>query len=83
MIKNDLEAMANDPQIQRELRKIEEEFAHAETEDRDHYLQVRSGPHFEAAVPNETTLKNLQDTDAGKNVVRTRNKEELVEKLDL
>ncbi len=32
LYENDLKAMANDPEIQRELREIESEFAHAEAD---------------------------------------------------
>jgi DNA-damage-inducible protein J len=46
-------------------------------------VKLRSGLPFEVAIPNKVTLKTLQDTDAGKNLVRAKDKEELFEKLDL
>ncbi len=45
-------------------------------------IQMRRGLPFEVRIPNEVTLKTFQDTDAGKNVTRTQNKEELFEKLE-
>lgn len=46
-------------------------------------IKMRRGLPFEVRIPNEVTLKTFQDTDAGKNVIRTRSKEELFEKLEM
>ncbi|MEZ4589618.1 MAG: type II toxin-antitoxin system RelB/DinJ family antitoxin [Chloroflexota bacterium] len=48
-----------------------------------HQVKLRNGLPFEVAIPNEVTIKTMQDTDAGKNVVRTESKEDLFEQLDL
>jgi DNA-damage-inducible protein J len=46
-------------------------------------VKLRNGLPFEVAIPNVVTLKTLQDTDAGKNIVRAKDKDELFEKLEL
>ena len=48
-----------------------------------HQVKLRNGLPFEVAIPNEVTIKTMQETDAGKNVVRTESKEDLFEQLDL
>ena len=47
------------------------------------YRQVRlnRGLPFEVRIPNETTTRTFQDSDAGRNVIRTENAEEMFEKL--
>ena len=49
------------------------------------YRQVilRRGLPFEVTIPNDVTLKTFQDTDAGKNIIRSDSKEDLFEKLDI
>jgi len=46
-------------------------------------IKMRQGLPFEVRIPNEVTLKTFQDTDAGKNVIRTQSKEDLFEKLEI
>ena len=48
-----------------------------------HQVKLRNGLPFEVAIPNEVTIKTMQETDASKNVVRTESKEDLFEQLDL
>jgi DNA-damage-inducible protein J len=48
-----------------------------------HQVKLRRGLPFEVTMPNEITLQTFQDTDAGKNVIRCENKEDLFEKLEL
>ena len=47
------------------------------------YRQVRlnRGLPFEVRIQNETTARTFQDSDAGRNVIRTENAEEMFEKL--
>lgn len=47
------------------------------------YRQVRlnRGLPFEVRIPNETTVRTFQDSDAGRNVIRAENAEEMFEKL--
>lgn len=46
-------------------------------------VKLRKGLPFEVAIPNEITEKTFKDTDAGKNLVRAKDKDDLFEKLDL
>lgn len=46
-------------------------------------IQMRRGLPFEVRIPNEVTLKTFQDTDAGKNITHTQNKEDLFAKLEI
>lgn len=48
-----------------------------------HQVKLRGGLPFEVAIPNELTEKTFRDTDAGKNLVRAEDKEDLFEKLEL
>jgi len=47
------------------------------------YRQVKlnRGLPFEVRIPNETTARTFQDSDAGRNVIRTENAEKMFEKL--
>ena len=49
------------------------------------YRQVKlnQGLPFEVRLPNATTLKTFQDTDAGRNLVKTKDAKELFKKLGL
>ena len=49
------------------------------------YRQVKlnQGLPFEVRLPNATTVKTFQDTDAGRNVVKTKDAKELFKKLGL
>ena len=49
------------------------------------YRQVylHRGLPFPIRVPNSTTLRTFQDTDAGKNIIQCQDTEELFAKLDL
>ena len=46
-------------------------------------VELRRGLPFAVEIPNEVTLKTFQDTDDGENIVRTQNKEELFELLEM
>jgi len=46
-------------------------------------ITLRQGLPFEVRIPNSATLQTFQDTDAGRNIVRTDSKEELFEKLGI
>jgi DNA-damage-inducible protein J len=48
-----------------------------------HQVKLRRGLPFEVAIPNDITAQTFQDTDAGKNVIRCEDKEDLFEKLEL
>ncbi|NOT58247.1 MAG: type II toxin-antitoxin system RelB/DinJ family antitoxin [Deltaproteobacteria bacterium] len=47
------------------------------------YRQVKleKGLPFAVRIPNRTTRQTLQDTDAGRNLVRTKDAQDLFEKL--
>jgi len=46
-------------------------------------ITLRQGLPFEVRIPNSATLQTFQDTDAGRNIVRTDSKEELFEELGI
>lgn len=46
-------------------------------------VRLRKGLPFEVALPNKTTRKTFADTDAGKNLRRFKNKEEMFESLGM
>jgi len=49
------------------------------------YQQVRlaQGLPFEIRIPNGTTLQTFQDTDAGQNLVRCKDTQEMFERLGI
>ena len=49
------------------------------------YKQVKlnRGLPFEVRIPNETTLKTFQDTDAGRKIVRSKDARDMFNKLGL
>lgn len=46
-------------------------------------ITLRRGLPFEVRIPNAVTLQTFQDTDAGRNIIRTNSKEELFEELGI
>ena len=44
-------------------------------------VKLRKGLPFPIVVPNKTTLKTFDDTDAGKNLVRCESADDMFEKL--
>ena len=46
-------------------------------------ITLRRGLPFEVRIPNAVTLQTFQDTDAGRNLIRTNDKEDLFEKLGI
>ena len=46
-------------------------------------VKMRNGLPFDVVVPNETTEKVLQDTDAGKHLVRCDDTDEMFERLGI
>jgi len=46
-------------------------------------VKLRNGLPFEVAIPNETTLKTFQATDAGENLTHCQNKDELFAELGI
>jgi DNA-damage-inducible protein J len=46
-------------------------------------VKLRNGLPFEVAIPNETTQKVFQETDAGENITRFENVDEMFTELDL
>jgi len=49
------------------------------------YRQVKlvKGLPFEVRIPNQTTLQTFQDTDEGRNLVQSKNAQEMFDKLGL
>ena len=49
------------------------------------YKQVilRRGLPFEVVIPNSTTLKTFEDTDAGRNLIVTKDAEDMFKKLGI
>ena len=72
-IESQLAVMASDPDIQKELMKINEEFASTELD----------GIPFEVRIPNKTTLKAMRDFEKGKNVKKFDTDEELFKDLEI
>jgi DNA-damage-inducible protein J len=46
-------------------------------------VEVRNGLPFDVVLPNPTTRKTLEDTDAGKNLVICQNAEDMFKKLGI
>lgn len=46
-------------------------------------VRLRRGLPFEVTIPNDTTLQTFEDTDAGKNIIRSESKEELFDMLEI
>ena len=46
-------------------------------------VKLRNGLPFDVVVPNETTKKVFEDTDAGRNLVRCSDVNEMFEKLTI
>jgi len=48
-----------------------------------HQVKLQKGLPFNVNIPNKVTLKTLKDTDANKNIIRCKDKEDLFEKLEI
>jgi DNA-damage-inducible protein J len=46
-------------------------------------VKLRKGLPFAVAIPNDVTLKTFDDTDAGRNIIHYRDKEELFADLEI
>ena len=46
-------------------------------------VKLRKGLPFDVVIPNETTCKTFEDTDAGRNLVLCRNADEMFKKLGI
>ena len=46
-------------------------------------VSLNQGLPFEVRIPNQTTRRTFEDTDAGENVIRCPDVEEMFDKLDL
>ncbi|NQT51162.1 type II toxin-antitoxin system RelB/DinJ family antitoxin [bacterium] len=46
-------------------------------------VELRNGLPFDVVVPNPTTLKTLEDTDAGRDLVVCENAEDMFQKLGI
>jgi len=46
-------------------------------------VSLNQGLPFEVRIPNQTTRRAFEDTDAGENVIRCTDVEEMFDKLDL
>lgn len=75
-----------EPHLKEEVEGIFEELGLSITEAITiFYKQVKlnKGLPFEVRIPNKTTLKTFRDTDAGRNVVRTKDARDMFDKLGL
>ena len=48
-----------------------------------HQVRLRNGLPFQVEIPNETTLETFANTDAGENIVRCENAEDMFDKLGI
>lgn len=46
-------------------------------------VELRNGLPFEVAIPNETTRRTFEDTDAGRNLVVCEDADDMFEKLGI
>ena len=46
-------------------------------------VEIRNGLPFDLVIPNETTLKTFDDTDAGKNLVVCKDADDMFRKLGI
>jgi DNA-damage-inducible protein J len=46
-------------------------------------VQLRKGLPFDVVIPNETTLKTFQDTDAGRHLIVSKDSDEMFSKLGI
>ena len=48
-----------------------------------HQVKLQRGLPFNVNIPNKVTLQTLRDTDANKNIIPCKNKDDLFEKLEI
>ena len=48
-----------------------------------HQVKLQKGLPFSISIPNQVTIKTLQDTDAGKNIIQCSDKDDMFNKLDI
>jgi DNA-damage-inducible protein J len=46
-------------------------------------VKLRQGLPFDVRIPNEVTLKTFRDTDAGRNIIEAKDKDDLFDQLGL
>lgn len=45
-------------------------------------VKLRQGLPFDVRIPNEVTLKTFRDTEAGRNIIEAKDKDNLFDQLD-
>ncbi len=48
-----------------------------------HQVELRKGLPFDIVIPNKTTLKTFEDTDAGRGLIVCKNAKDMFEKLGI
>lgn len=75
-----------EPKLKAEVERLFEQLGISTTEAINLFyrqVKLRKGLPFSVVVPNKTTIKVLEDTDAGKNLVRCEGADDLFERLGL
>ncbi len=75
-----------EPQLKAEVERVFKKVGLSTTEAITLFyrqVKMRNGLPFEVVVPNKTTEKALKDTDAGKNLVRVHDVDEMFEQLGI
>lgn len=86
MAKNATVRARIDPALKAEVEQLFEALGLSTTEAITlfyHQVKLRNGLPFDVVIPNETTKAVFEDTDAGKNLVRCNNADDMFAQLGI
>jgi DNA-damage-inducible protein J len=75
-----------EPKLKAEVERLFEQLGISTTEAINLFyrqVKLRKGLPFAVVVPNRTTVRVLEDTDAGRNLIRCEDADDLFERLGL
>ncbi|MFQ5544262.1 MAG: type II toxin-antitoxin system RelB/DinJ family antitoxin [Nitrospiria bacterium] len=75
-----------EPELKKSVERIFKELGLTTTEAVSLFynqVRLRKGLPFEVRIPNKTTIKTFEDTDAGKNLIHCEDAEDMFSKLGI
>lgn len=75
-----------EPELKKSVERIFKELGLTTTEAVSLFynqVRLRKGLPFEVRIPNKTTLKTFEDTDAGKNLIHCEDADDMFSKLGI
>ena len=86
MAKSEMIRARTEPKLKREVEKIFHALGLTFTEAINLFfrqVKLQHGIPFDVKIPNQTTLKAIKNIENGKNIIRSKNKKEMFDKIGI